>query len=242
MRTVIFALVGLVGLGGVCCGAVTRIDWEIQRDTGSEPAFTMIELDQLHPFSLRIPFTVTSATRNYGLAELTDTIGSVGNCEYVAGSFNVGVNACNVDFSGLPRYDFGPFVNNAYSTTDAIPRITAATYTLGTGFYQGGETWLQIESQEWPLVLVGTETFATLGDVDHDGSVDAADAALLFSEWGSLDKYFGHRVIDAASAGDLFEQWTGDVAFVPEPCFPAALILLAIRYPLRWSSLSHRRT
>ena len=62
-----------------------------------------------------------------------------------------------------------------------------------------------------------------LADLNHDGAVDAADAALLFAEWGespsgSPADFNDDGLVDAADAGLMFGEWTGDSAqIVPEP-------------------------
>ena len=55
-------------------------------------------------------------------------------------------------------------------------------------------------------------------DLTFDGAVDAADASLLFANWGMVGEpaqggpgdLNGDAVIDAADAGLLFSQWSGD--------------------------------
>ena len=60
-------------------------------------------------------------------------------------------------------------------------------------------------------------------DLNGDGAVDAADAGILFGDWGnspnSIADKNGDGVVDAADAGELFAAWTGDanVVGVPEP-------------------------
>lgn len=77
-------------------------------------------------------------------------------------------------------------------------------------------------------------------DLNLDGGVDAADAAVLFSNWataGPGDLNFD-GIVDAADAAVCFTEWTGDtipVASVPEPhglaglCFGLALFAARIR-------------
>ena len=79
-------------------------------------------------------------------------------------------------------------------------------------------------TRDWPV-----------SDVNYDGSVDAADAGIMFGEWGTpqyLSKWVGDInhdfIIDAADAGILFGQWTGDAAPVPEPGSAWILILVLI--------------
>lgn len=59
-------------------------------------------------------------------------------------------------------------------------------------------------------------------DLNGDGAVDAADAALMFANWGQggAGDLNVDGVVDAADAGLLFSAWTGDTApaqSVPEP-------------------------
>lgn len=55
-------------------------------------------------------------------------------------------------------------------------------------------------------------------DINQDGSVDAADAAILFSNWGTVPPgdpiadLNNDNVVDAADAGILFTDWTADSA------------------------------
>jgi len=70
-------------------------------------------------------------------------------------------------------------------------------------------------------------TIVEPGDLNGDGLVDAADAGIMFGNWGStVFGYFdgnlnGDEYIDAADAGIMFANWTGDTgpvgATVPEP-------------------------
>ena len=57
--------------------------------------------------------------------------------------------------------------------------------------------------------------------MNGDGSVDAADAGIMFGNWsgsgeGDLNT---DGIVDAADAGLMFEKWTGDngAQAVPEP-------------------------
>ena len=80
------------------------------------------------------------------------------------------------------------------------------------------------------------------GDLTDDGAVDAADAAIMFENWGidspleSLGDINSDGMIDAADAGILFAAWTGDEiqSVVPEPSFGLTVIsvlFVAIRRP-----------
>ena len=72
------------------------------------------------------------------------------------------------------------------------------------------------------------------GDLNGDGSVDAADASILFTNWGDVPPgdpiadINGDGLVDAADAAEVFANWTGDgAASVPEPS-SAPLILSAL--------------
>lgn len=58
-------------------------------------------------------------------------------------------------------------------------------------------------------------------DLNGDGSVDAADAGVMFGNWGAAGAGDANRdgIVDAADAGILFSTWTGDARpiGVPEP-------------------------
>jgi len=67
-------------------------------------------------------------------------------------------------------------------------------------------------------------------DLTGDGTIDAADASLLFASWGWSEPVFdinGDGYQDAADAAIMFETWTGDAAPVPEPGFPLAFLLFS---------------
>jgi len=53
------------------------------------------------------------------------------------------------------------------------------------------------------------------GDLNADGAVDAADAGIMFGNWGTAGDgdLNGDCIVDAADAGILFANWTGD----PQP-------------------------
>lgn len=64
------------------------------------------------------------------------------------------------------------------------------------------------------------DAFFTAGDLNGDGNVDAADAGVMFANWGNggAGDLNGDGLIDAADASTLFANWTGDslAAVVPE--------------------------
>lgn len=68
-------------------------------------------------------------------------------------------------------------------------------------------------------------------DLNLDGSVDAADAGIMFSNWGQSGKSDLNfdNLVDAADAGELFAAWTGDgVAAVPEPTITPMLLIAGL--------------
>lgn len=78
-------------------------------------------------------------------------------------------------------------------------------------------------------------------DLNGDGSADAADAGLMFGNWGQsgVGDCNGDNVIDAADAGILFGEWTGDSApspqLVPEPVGAVGIALLWVAAVCRQS-------
>lgn len=72
-------------------------------------------------------------------------------------------------------------------------------------------------------------------DLNGDGSADAADAGIMFGNWGNAGAgdCNGDGIVDAADAGQLFSEWTGDAVpatMIPEPSsgIPASLAILAL--------------
>ena len=71
-------------------------------------------------------------------------------------------------------------------------------------------------------------------DLNADGRLDAADASMMFANWGGSEvgDCVADGIVDAADAGQLFANWTGDGAeSVPEPAFgltTLAVLLLTI--------------
>ena len=86
-----------------------------------------------------------------------------------------------------------------------------------------------------PLLYVGPgsvisfqaklETVSTFHpcDLTQDGSIDAADAGMMFGNWGNsgVGDCNNDGMVDAADAGEMFAAWTGDgttiATQVPEP-------------------------
>lgn len=84
------------------------------------------------------------------------------------------------------------------------------------------------------------------GDLNGDGTVDAADAGMLFANWGSVPPGDSNAdlnndyLIDAADAGILFSVWTGDNALnvVPEPMSGWIHLCLLITVARDWARRS----
>ena len=127
-----------------------------------------------------------------------------------------------------------------------VSSISADGTTLvGTGINPNGisEAWRLVF--DWPAVAAA----AHLGDLNGDGIIDAADAAIMLGQWGSDDAnadLTADGVVDAADAAIMFEYWTRHldlearhpvvaterVQFIPEPTgggWLAWTLLLAIR-------------
>lgn len=75
-------------------------------------------------------------------------------------------------------------------------------------------------------------------DFNGDGAVDAADASILFANWGDVPPgdpiadLNGDDIVDAADASIVFAEWTGDaVVVVPEPM--GFVLLLIATFGLR---------
>ena len=66
-------------------------------------------------------------------------------------------------------------------------------------------------------------------DLNGDQAVDAADAGLMFGNWGQpgIGDCNNDGIVDAADAGIMFSEWTGDAPAtigVPEPSTPLLLL------------------
>ena len=89
----------------------------------------------------------------------------------------------------------------------------------------------------WDEPRLGTDLASVTGvaprllqcDLNVDGGVDAADAGILFGNWGhpGIGDLNGDSVVDAADAGVCFSEWTGDtpVQTIPEPACPTWIAL-----------------
>lgn len=85
--------------------------------------------------------------------------------------------------------------------------------------------------------VVATRTISQLAcDLNGDGSADAADAGIMFGNWGNagVGDCSSDGVVDAADAGILFGEWTGDSlaggnrAVVPEPAAAAGWLTVVV--------------
>lgn len=116
--------------------------------------------------------------------------------------------------------------------------------SLGKLVYQGSDiVEFGIGGQDLIIDNLEFSLSDTAGDLNGDGSVDAADAMILFRDWhgngrGDLN---GDGMVDAADAGLLFSSWTGDNAAphpVPEPASAwlclAATAAIRARRMLAW--------
>lgn len=90
------------------------------------------------------------------------------------------------------------------------------------------------------IVATGTLTLPPSEDLNGDGAVDAADAGLMFSNWGQagIGDVNQDGIVDAADAAALFVVWTGDsdVHAVPEPAGAAWLLAMGLLTMGRWAS------
>lgn len=82
----------------------------------------------------------------------------------------------------------------------------------------------------WSDVLPWQEHLAC--DFNADNAVDAADAAIMFGQWGGpgTADCFPDGIVDAADAGLMFTSWTGDGVqrSVPEPVMFRSLATIIV--------------
>lgn len=229
MRYVVAILVVL--WSGVAWGErLQRLDFEIAAPDGPEHAWMFLYPDRLDLISPQIlgRFHTERGRTFGGSSTLTQ---SIDTCSRTTDATFAAVHYCNLDYRNLSF----PWV----AVSEATPRLIAATYSVATAFRPQPDSDIYYVYQDGlattlPMTYIGMATFDVIGDITQDGSVDASDAAQLFSDWGNPDQYTANStVVDAASAGVLFANWTGDVSAVPEPSFPLAALLLAIRYRQR---------
>ena len=151
-----------------------------------------------------------------------------------------GPGSITVDRAGIRIHEIGP----NYSSWDHAGQTYESLWDLGI-LQANGQSGLDGASfsQFFTVSGVDGEDDYTLTsrigathecDLNGDGSVDAADAGIMFGAWGTdggdtgADKN-GDNVVDAADAGQLFAAWTGDATLVtagssvPEPITPALI-------------------
>lgn len=99
----------------------------------------------------------------------------------------------------------------------------------------------------WEAKISAIESInAQAPDLNRDGTIDAADAAQLFAQWGQMGRadFNGDGIVDAADAGRMFSQWTGDGTFglmVPEPSIGWGVMALASLSRWSWRPRLHRQ-
>lgn len=132
------------------------------------------------------------------------------------------LNAQNTDLEFEPVIDFREFLVEPGESID-IPLLEPVLPGSAV-ILRYGVTGPQTMAESLDFVqIVARNDVGLRCDLNGDGAADAADAGLMFSNWGGLG--FGDctedGIVDAADAGVLFSVWTGDgresVAAVPEP-------------------------
>lgn len=111
-----------------------------------------------------------------------------------------------------------------------VSQAGATTVTFSGGGFSTFQANAEFADRNIKIDYLVSGGFAT-GDLNQDGTVDAADAGAMFGNWGSsgIGDLNGDNLVDAADAGELFAQWTGDgVASVPEPGSALPLLLAMI--------------
>lgn len=99
-----------------------------------------------------------------------------------------------------------------------------------------GLTW-SVNYGATEVVLKVVEGNALNCDVNGDQIADAADAGILFSNWGNAGAGDCNQdgIVDAADAGILFFEWSADrptLTAVPEPT--SAILLATLSWALGW--------
>lgn len=124
------------------------------------------------------------------------------------------------------------------------------TTIVGTGVNPQGEQEAWRIVFDWPRYSPAE----TLGDINHDGLIDGADAAALYGAWGTNSASADLTVdgiVDGADAATMFKYWSNQVDLetmsrlnsVPEPCSltPMWVTLGAARYLRKKANMRRRR-
>lgn len=126
------------------------------------------------------------------------------------------------------------------TTAEVVPQKLLATES--TGMPTSDRFTVRRFSADNPSSTSNAETLlrnvgtVVIGDVNFDDVIDAADAAIMFSNWGSADRLFqegdvdNDHLVDAADVSFLFQNWTSSGPLMaPEPRLE--------RSPGGWSSM-----
>ena len=105
------------------------------------------------------------------------------------------------------------------ATLQGSTLVTSQTYSRTTEVDN-----VDVFSMEWSAEstnVVGQYVYSFVavdGDLNLDQSVDAADAGLMFRDWGTAGAGDLNQdgIVDAADAGIMFSNWTGDVVTNPD--------------------------
>lgn len=115
-----------------------------------------------------------------------------------------------------------PKLGDTFEILSAADGISGRFASEPAGGLPGGLRWsVQYGEKSVTLAVVPST------DINGDGAIDAADAAVIFGDWGRDGRgdLSGDDVVDAADAAILFGAWSGDSASappatVPEPNLP----------------------
>lgn len=119
------------------------------------------------------------------------------------------------DFTGTDKdsiLDFGDTVDKVRveSTTNPTMQPTNGQPN-STDVFVNGTVRITIVGIVPTSFTLGTDIFTfQIADLNFDGVVDAADAGIMFGNWGGCGKsdLNGDGIVDAADAGILYGQWT----------------------------------
>lgn len=128
---------------------------------------------------------------------------------------------CGVRLDSIPQYEPDPALGVKFYVSGDLWGLVTSSDDVKTFFYLNGQI-----TGPYPVTLDSYVTYDMAGDFTRDGSIDAADAALMFADWGGPSRYSLTGHADAAGAGFMFERWTGDSFVVPEPGIIPVLLLL----------------